>query len=112
MSARATDVLHQVDEVLPVLRERAQQAEDARAVPVDSIMLLREAGFFRLMHPVRYGSLEARPLDHFTADDDVGHGILHAHAGRIRELLLRLNHATTGHRHLPQRRRPPPRPRW
>ncbi|WP_439678619.1 3-hydroxy-9,10-secoandrosta-1,3,5(10)-triene-9,17-dione monooxygenase oxygenase subunit [Embleya sp. MST-111070] len=67
MSARATDVLHQVDEILPVLRERAQQAEDARAVPTDSIELLREAGFFRLMRPTRYGGLEARPIDHFTA---------------------------------------------
>jgi Ni,Fe-hydrogenase III large subunit/Ni,Fe-hydrogenase III component G len=30
--------------------------------------------------------------------NDVGHGILHAHAQRIREQLLRLNDQTTGHR--------------
>lgn len=30
--------------------------------------------------------------------NDVGHGILHAHAMRIREMLLRLNADTTGHR--------------
>ncbi|WP_329238229.1 NADH-quinone oxidoreductase subunit C [Actinoallomurus sp. NBC_01490] len=30
--------------------------------------------------------------------NDVGHSILHAHALRIRETLLRLNHDTTGHR--------------
>lgn len=30
--------------------------------------------------------------------NDVGHGILNAHAGRIREQLLRLNAETTGHR--------------
>jgi Ni,Fe-hydrogenase III large subunit/Ni,Fe-hydrogenase III component G len=30
--------------------------------------------------------------------NDVGHGILHAHAMRIKETLLRLNGATTGHR--------------
>ena len=30
--------------------------------------------------------------------NDVGHGILNAHAGRIREQLLRINSATTGHR--------------
>ena len=32
--------------------------------------------------------------------NDVGHGILHAHALRIREQLLRLNAEVTGHRHL------------
>jgi Ni,Fe-hydrogenase III large subunit len=30
--------------------------------------------------------------------NDVGHGVLHAHAGRVRERLLRLNDHTTGHR--------------
>ncbi|WP_326847460.1 hydrogenase large subunit [Streptomyces kaniharaensis] len=30
--------------------------------------------------------------------NDVGHGILNAHAWRIRERLLRLNHSVTGHR--------------
>jgi Ni,Fe-hydrogenase III large subunit/Ni,Fe-hydrogenase III component G len=30
--------------------------------------------------------------------NDVGHGILHAHAQRVRERLLRLNERTTGHR--------------
>ncbi|NUU23960.1 MAG: formate hydrogenase [Streptomycetaceae bacterium] len=47
--------------------------------------------------------LELERLHNHVADlgamcNDVGHGILNAHAQRIRERLLRLNHATTGHR--------------
>ena len=47
--------------------------------------------------------LELERLYNHTTDlgalcNDVGHGILHAHALRIREQLLRLNAETTGHR--------------
>jgi Ni,Fe-hydrogenase III large subunit len=47
--------------------------------------------------------LELERLHNHVADigalcNDVGHSILHAHAGRIREQLLRLNAETTGHR--------------
>jgi Ni,Fe-hydrogenase III large subunit len=47
--------------------------------------------------------LELERLHNHVADlgmlcNDVGHGILHAHAGRLREKLLRLNARITGHR--------------
>jgi Ni,Fe-hydrogenase III large subunit len=47
--------------------------------------------------------LELERLHNHTADlgalcNDVGHSVLHAHALRIRETLLRLNHELTGHR--------------
>jgi Ni,Fe-hydrogenase III large subunit/Ni,Fe-hydrogenase III component G len=47
--------------------------------------------------------LELERLHNHIADigalcNDVGHGILHAHAGRLRERLLRLNARVTGHR--------------
>ncbi|MFI5101654.1 MAG: NADH-quinone oxidoreductase subunit C, partial [Actinomycetes bacterium] len=47
--------------------------------------------------------LELERLHNHVADlgalaNDVGLGIAHAHAGRMRETLLRLNKATTGHR--------------
>jgi Ni,Fe-hydrogenase III large subunit len=47
--------------------------------------------------------LELERLHNHVADlgmlcNDVGHGILHAHAQRVREQLLRLNHTVTGHR--------------
>jgi Ni,Fe-hydrogenase III large subunit/Ni,Fe-hydrogenase III component G len=47
--------------------------------------------------------LELERLHNHVADlgmlcNDVGHGILNAHAQRVREQLLRLNHTVTGHR--------------
>jgi Ni,Fe-hydrogenase III large subunit/Ni,Fe-hydrogenase III component G len=51
----------------------------------------------------RAAVLELERLHNHVADigaicNDVGYGIAHSHTQRIRESLLRLNHATTGHR--------------
>ena len=56
-----------VREVLPVLRERAQETEDARRVPAESIKALQQTGFFRLLQPTRYGGLEAHPVDFYRS---------------------------------------------
>ncbi len=53
--------------LLPVLRERAQDTEDARVVPAESIKALEEAGFFRLLQPSRFGGYEADPITFLTA---------------------------------------------
>jgi len=65
-------VLDAVAELLPVLRERAQQAEDARNVPAESIKALEETGFFRLLQPAAYGGLEADPIAFYTAVRMIG----------------------------------------
>src|SRR5215831_20113923 len=51
-----------VRDLLPVLRERAQEAEDARVVPAESVKALEETGFFRLLQPAAYDGLEADPV--------------------------------------------------
>jgi 3-hydroxy-9,10-secoandrosta-1,3,5(10)-triene-9,17-dione monooxygenase len=56
-----------VRDLLPVLRERAQETEDARVVPADSVKALEETGFFRLLQPARFGGLEAEPVTFLTA---------------------------------------------
>src|ERR1035441_5054131 len=56
-------VVAAVRDLLPVLRERAQETEDARAVPADSVKALEEAGFFRLLQPARFGGHEVDPID-------------------------------------------------
>ncbi len=63
----AQPVLEAVAELLPNLRERAQEAEDARAVPAESVKELQDAGFFRLLQPARSGGLEADPLTFYQA---------------------------------------------
>lgn len=60
-------VVSAVRELVPVLRERAQETEDARRVSEESIKGLRQAGFFRLLQPQRYGGLEASPVDFYRA---------------------------------------------
>lgn len=51
-----------VRDVLPALRERAQEAEDRRRVPDESIKALQLAGVFKLLQPKRYGGFEAEPV--------------------------------------------------
>jgi 3-hydroxy-9,10-secoandrosta-1,3,5(10)-triene-9,17-dione monooxygenase len=67
----AEDVGHEViagvRELLPVLRDRAQETEDARVVPAESIKALEETGFFRLLQPAAFGGYEADPMTFYTA---------------------------------------------
>lgn len=60
-------VVGRVRDLLPALRERAQDAEDARVVPTESIKALADAGHFRLMQPGRFGGLEADPVAFYSA---------------------------------------------
>src|SRR6185503_1913475 len=61
------EVVAKVRELLPVLRDRAQEAENLRRVPEESVKSLQEIGFFKLLQPVRYGGAEAHPLTFYTA---------------------------------------------
>ena len=60
-------VIAAVTDLLPVLRERAQETEDLRRIPDESIKSLQEAGFFKLLQPKRYGGYEADPVTFYTA---------------------------------------------
>ncbi|HEY1623211.1 MAG TPA: flavin-dependent monooxygenase [Streptosporangiaceae bacterium] len=60
-------VLDAVTDLLPALRQRAQETEDARRIPAESIAALTETGFFRLLQPARFGGLEADPVTFYTA---------------------------------------------
>ncbi|WP_326569808.1 flavin-dependent monooxygenase [Amycolatopsis rhabdoformis] len=60
-------VMAGVRDLLPVLRDRAQETEDARRVPVESVKALQETGFFRLLQPKPFGGLEADPVTFYTA---------------------------------------------
>ncbi|WHT17216.1 flavin-dependent monooxygenase [Crossiella sp. CA-258035] len=56
-----------VRELLPALRDRAQEAEDLRRIPAESIKALQENGFFKLLQPTRYGGAAANPLEFYQA---------------------------------------------
>jgi len=63
MEASAGDAVRSgVRDLLPVLRDRAQEAEDRRALAPETVKSLAETGFFRLLQPARFGGIEADPL--------------------------------------------------
>ncbi|WP_026454048.1 3-hydroxy-9,10-secoandrosta-1,3,5(10)-triene-9,17-dione monooxygenase oxygenase subunit [Saccharomonospora iraqiensis] len=67
MSEGTDAVIAGIEELLPALRDRAQEAEDARRVPEESIKALADVGFFKLLQPARYGGYEADPVTFYTA---------------------------------------------
>ncbi|GGK59835.1 3-hydroxy-9,10-secoandrosta-1,3,5(10)-triene-9,17-dione monooxygenase oxygenase subunit [Nocardia camponoti] len=56
------EVTERVEALLPTLRERAQEAEDLRKLPEESVKALQETGFFRLLQPKQWGGLAADPV--------------------------------------------------
>jgi alkylation response protein AidB-like acyl-CoA dehydrogenase len=46
------------NDLVPLLRDRAQSTEVARRVSAETTEAFRKAGFFRLMQPARYGGFE------------------------------------------------------
>ena len=67
----AQAVLDGVRDLLPTIRERADDAERARVVPEATVKELEETGFFRMLQPQRYDGLETDPIDFFTAVRDI-----------------------------------------
>ncbi|MCV7314508.1 flavin-dependent monooxygenase [Mycolicibacillus parakoreensis] len=63
----AQSVLAGVDELLPQLRERAQETEDLRHVHDDNIKALQDVGFFTLLQPEQWGGLQCDPALFFEA---------------------------------------------
>ncbi|MFI6516886.1 3-hydroxy-9,10-secoandrosta-1,3,5(10)-triene-9,17-dione monooxygenase oxygenase subunit [Spirillospora sp. NPDC050679] len=59
-------VLDAVRALLPTLRERAQETEDARRVPDATIKQLHGTGFFKLLQPRRFGGREGGLLDFYA----------------------------------------------
>ena len=91
MSDKAKDeavLVERAREMVPVLRERAMQAERDRRLPTETDSDFREAGFYRALQPARYGGLEldygvqttfARELARGCASSGWVGGILAAH---------------------------------
>ena len=61
------EVLDGVRDLLPTIRERADEAERLRVIPEASIKDLESTGFFRLLQPKLYDGYEADPIDFYTA---------------------------------------------
>ncbi|AYF79222.1 flavin-dependent monooxygenase [Nocardia yunnanensis] len=56
------EVLDRVEKLLPVLRERAQETEDLKRIPDQTITDLRATGVLQLMQPTQWGGYAAEPV--------------------------------------------------
>lgn len=65
------EVMDALRELLPVLRERAQETEDLRRIPDETIKALQETGFFRLLQPKNFGGYEADPVTFYAAAKEI-----------------------------------------
>ena len=63
----AQTVLVAIDELLPRLRGRAEEAEKLRRLPAENIADLDEAGFFKMLQPEQWGGLQCDPTLFFEA---------------------------------------------
>lgn len=57
----AQAVLSGIDDLLPTLRQRAQEAEDLRRLPDETVKDLDEIGFFKLLQPQQWGGMQCDP---------------------------------------------------
>ena len=55
------DLLQRARDMKPRLRELAEQAENERCIPTETIDAFRDAGFFRILQPRSYGGYELSP---------------------------------------------------
>jgi 3-hydroxy-9,10-secoandrosta-1,3,5(10)-triene-9,17-dione monooxygenase len=67
----AAAVASGVQELLPVLKDRAQETEDRRQLSAETVKSLAATGFFRLLQPARFGGLEADPITFLTCVRDI-----------------------------------------
>ena len=55
------EIVARAEAMIPWLRDKADAVEKARMVPEDTIAAFKEAGFFRILQPKRWGGYEMNP---------------------------------------------------
>ncbi|QKS01149.1 acyl-CoA dehydrogenase [Sphingomonas sp. CL5.1] len=60
--------------MVPALRARADEIEQARKVPGDVIAMFRDAGFFRILQPKKFGGWEMNPIVFMRVLGELGRG--------------------------------------
>lgn len=55
------EIVARAEAMIPWLREKADAVEKARMVPVETIQAFKDAGFFRILQPKRWGGYEMNP---------------------------------------------------
>ena len=55
------EIVQRARDLIPMLRERAEACEKARMVPPETIQAFKDAGFFKITQPKRWGGYEMHP---------------------------------------------------
>jgi len=55
------EIVQRAHDMIPMLRARAEECEKNRMVPVETIQAFKEAGFFKILQPKRWGGYEMQP---------------------------------------------------
>ncbi|MGV9713875.1 3-hydroxy-9,10-secoandrosta-1,3,5(10)-triene-9,17-dione monooxygenase oxygenase subunit [Gordonia sp. NPDC003424] len=63
----AEQVLEKINALLPEIEQRAQQTEDLRRIPDETVSSLEGAGFFKLMQPEQWGGYQVDPVTFYEA---------------------------------------------
>jgi resorcinol 4-hydroxylase (FADH2) len=63
-SRTADDILRAAEDLVPLLRERAVEADKSRRIEADTYRRLQDAGFFHILKPKKYGGLELSEHEH------------------------------------------------
>jgi len=59
--ATEAEIVARANAMIPWLREKADAVEKARMVPVETIQAFKDAGFFKILQPKRWGGYEMNP---------------------------------------------------
>ena len=73
-TAAEAALIDRARELTPAVRARAAQAEELRRIPDATHATFRDAGFYRVLQPARYGGLEARYGLHTMLAAEIGRG--------------------------------------
>lgn len=68
------ELLDRARALVPMLRERAEEVERARAVPKDIVDAFKNAGFFKILQPKRWGGYEMAPITFLRLLMELGRG--------------------------------------
>jgi 3-hydroxy-9,10-secoandrosta-1,3,5(10)-triene-9,17-dione monooxygenase len=73
-SATHDELVGRARSLVPVLRDRGKAGDELRRVPDETIADFRDAGFFRMLQPARWGGLEVDPKTFFDVQMTVAKG--------------------------------------
>ena len=55
------ELIKKAEDLIPVLKKRSESANTDRRIPKETIQEMKDAGFFKILQPKKYGGFELDP---------------------------------------------------